>query len=194
MTEELNKAKQYTSNGDYHKAIEVLLNLEQDLEAKRNEIILFQVLDELFKNYKLKGDLKPAYEYYKKLTTEEFRMITAEYKEKTDKLNSALKIHSSQKETELLQEKNNELNEANKELNILRDVKNELITTVSEELKVPIVTLEGISLNYYKALKDGKEINPAEIKSDLENIQSLSQQVLKNVNSILEKNKAEHIE
>jgi len=192
MNKKLEKSKSYSENKEYNKAIELLLSLEQNSEE--NKPLMPKILKELFKNYKVSGDLKSALEYYKKFTTEEFENMKADYKEKTENLSSTLKIHSAQKETELLQNKNIELQNANKELNFIRDKKNELIRTVSEELKMPIVTMEGISLNYYKAMKDGREVNPAEIKTDLEAIETLSQQVLKNVNSILEKSKEEYKE
>ena len=192
MNSELEKAKSYTENKQYEKALEVLLTLENN--ENPDALSYIEVLKEIYSNYKELGNLKEALDYYKKYNAEEFKKLTAENKEKTEKLNSALKIHSAHKETELLQEKNDELHNANIELNQLRDIKNELIRTVSEELKLPIVTIEGITMNYYKAMSEDKEINPAEMKSDLESIESLSQQVLKNVNFILEKNKEEHTE
>lgn len=190
MNEEFEKAKSFYENKMYDNALEILLMLEQNENEDKSSRV--KILEEIFKNYKEKGNLQSALEYYKKFTTEEFQILISENKEKTDKLNAALKIHSAQKETELLQEKNNELNKANEELNELRKKKNELLTIVSEELKLPIVTMEGISFNYFRSLNENRSIDIIEIKSELETIESLSNQILQNVNSILQKNKEEN--
>ena len=136
--------------------------------------------------------MESAFKYYKKFTEEEYQILITENKEKTDKLNSALKIHSAQKEAELLQVKNDELNKANEELNIIREKKNELLTIISEELKVPIVTIEGIAFNFYRTLNENRTPDVNEIKNELGIIESLSNEILQNVNSILQKNKEEN--
>lgn len=190
MNKEFEMAKSFYENKMYDNALEILLMLEQN--GNENKIFQIKILEEIFKNYKKKGDLQSALEYYKKFTTEEYKKIISENKEKTDKLNSALKIHSAQKETELLQGKNIELNKANEELNMLREKKNELLTIVSEELKLPIVTIEGISFNYFRSLNENRPVDINEIKSELETIEFLSNQILQNVNTILQKNKEEN--
>lgn len=193
MILELEQARIYSENKQFDKALEILLLLEQT-EENEIERYCIEILKEIFSAYKNSGDLKSALEYYKKFTDEEYKKIISENKEKTDKLNSTLKIHSAQKETELLKEKNNQLHTANKELNDLREKKNELLTIVSEELKIPIVTIEGIALNHFRAMKQENQLPVDEIKKDLEMIETLSQDILKNVNSILEKNKEEYKE
>jgi len=193
MILELEQARIYSENKQFDKALEILLLLEQTEESEI-ERYRIEALKEIFSAYKNSGDLKSALEYYKKFTDEEYKKIISENKEKTDKLNSTLKIHSAQKETELLKEKNNQLHTANKELNDLREKKNELLTIVSEELKIPIVTIEGIALNHFRAMKQENQLPVDEIKKDLEMIETLSQDILKNVNSILEKNKEEYKE
>jgi hypothetical protein len=190
MQTELEKSEEFYKNKMYDKALEILLVLEN--KEIGNKALKVEILEAIYRNFKAKGNLESAFLYYKKFSDEEYEKIFNENKEKTEKLNSALKIHSSQKETALLQGKNNELQEANTELNLIREKKNNLIKTVSEDLKVPILTIEGISLKNFKNIADGKEINFEIIRNDLEEMELLSRQVLENVNSILEKNKAEH--
>jgi len=190
MNSEIEKAESFYENKIYDKALEILLTLEQS--ESEDKSLHVKILEELFKNYREKGDLESAFKYYKKFTEEEYQILITENKEKTDKLNSALKIHSAQKEAELLQEKNNELNKANEELNIIREKKNELLTIISEELKVPIVTIEGIAFNFYRTLNENRTPDVNEIKNELGIIESLSNEILQNVNSILQKNKEEN--
>ena len=190
MNSEIEKAESFYENRMYDKALEILLTLEQS--ESEDKSLHVKILEELFKNYRKKGDLESAFKYYKKFTEEEYQILITENKEKTDKLNSALKIHSAQKEAELLQEKNNELNKANEELNIIREKKNELLTIISEELKVPIVTIEGIAFNFYRTLNENRTPDVNEIKNELGIIESLSNEILQNVNSILQKNKEEN--
>ncbi len=190
MNAEIEKAESFYENKIYDKALEILLTLEQS--ESEDKSLHVKILEELFKNYREKGDLESAFKYYKKFTEEEYQILITENKEKTDKLNSALKIHSAQKEAELLQEKNNELNKANEELNIIREKKNELLTIISEELKVPIVTIEGIAFNFYRTLNENRTPDVNEIKNELGIIESLSNEILQNVNSILQKNKEEN--
>lgn len=190
MNSEIKKAESFYENKMYDKALEILLSLEQS--ESEDKSLRVKILEELFKNYKEKGDLESAFKYYKKFTEEEYQILITENKEKTDKLNSALKIHSAQKEAELLQVKNDELNKANEELNIIREKKNELLTIISEELKVPIVTIEGIAFNFYRTLNEKRVPDVNEIKNELGIIESLSNEILQNVNSILQKNKEEN--
>ncbi|MBN8571004.1 MAG: hypothetical protein J0M18_15360 [Ignavibacteria bacterium] len=190
MNSEIKKAESFYENKMYDKALEILLPLEQS--ESEDKSLRVKILEELFKNYKEKGDLESAFKYYKKFTEEEYQILITENKEKTDKLNSALKIHSAQKEAELLQVKNDELNKANEELNIIREKKNELLTIISEELKVPIVTIEGIAFNFYRTLNENRVPDVNEIKNELGIIESLSNEILQNVNSILQKNKEEN--
>jgi len=190
MNAEIEKAESFYENKIHDKALEILLTLEQS--ESEDKSLHVKILEELFKNYREKGDLESAFKYYKKFTEEEYQILITENKEKTDKLNSALKIHSAQKEAELLQEKNNELNKANEELNIIREKKNELLTIISEELKVPIVTIEGIAFNFYRTLNENRTPDVNEIKNELGIIESLSNEILQNVNSILQKNKEEN--
>lgn len=190
MNSEIKKAESFYENKMYDKALEILLPLAQN--ESEDKSLRVKILEEMFKNYKEKGDLESAFKYYKKFTEEEYQILITENKEKTDKLNSALKIHSAQKEAELLQEKNNELNKANEELNIIREKKNELLTIISEELKVPIVTIEGIAFNFYRTLNENRAPDINEIKNELGIIESLSNEILQNVNSILQKNKEEN--
>jgi signal transduction histidine kinase len=190
MKTEIEKATLLYESKMYDKALEILLTLEQnEIEDKSLRV---KILEEIYKNYKEQGNLESALKYFKKFTEEEYQIIKSENKEKTDKLNSALKIHSAQKEAELLQEKNDELNKANEELNGLREKKNELLTIISEELKVPIVTIEGIAFNYYRTLNENRAPDVNEIKNELAIIESLSNEILQNVNSILQKNKEEN--
>ncbi len=190
MNSGIKKAEFFYENKMYDKALEILLSLEQS--ESEDKSLRVKILEELFKNYKEKGDLESAFKYYKKFTEEEYQILITENKEKTDKLNSALKIHSAQKEAELLQVKNDELNKANEELNIIREKKNELLTIISEELKVPIVTIEGIAFNFYRTLNENRVPDVNEIKNELGIIESLSNEILQNVNSILQKNKEEN--
>ncbi|MBP9095766.1 MAG: hypothetical protein KBG21_04100 [Ignavibacteria bacterium] len=190
MNSEIEKAESFYENRMYDKALEILLTLEQS--ESEDKSLHVKILEELFKNYREKGDLESAFKYYKKFTEEEYQILITENKEKTDKLNSALKIHSAQKEAELLQVKNDELNKANEELNIIREKKNELLTIISEELKVPIVTIEGIAFNFYRTLNENRTPHVNEIKNELGIIESLSNEILQNVNSILQKNKEEN--
>ena len=190
MNAEIEKAESFYENKIYDKALEILLTLEQS--ESEDKSLHVKILEELFKNYREKGDLESAFKYYKKVTEEEYQILITENKEKTDKLNSALKIHSAQKEAELLQVKNDELNKANEELNIIREKKNELLTIISEELKVPIVTIEGIAFNFYRTLNENRTPDVNEIKNELGIIESLSNEILQNVNSILQKNKEEN--
>lgn len=190
MNAELEKARSYSENKQYKEALEILLALEQNTADDIPTHI--KVLEEIFKNYKSSGDLNSALEYYKKFSEYEYNRIVSENTAKTEKLTSAMKIHSAQKETNMLQEKNTELQKANEDLGILREKKNEILTSISEELKLPIVTIEGIAFNYYRAIKEGKEINIDEMKNDLQIVETLSQEILQNVNSILQKNKEEH--
>lgn len=190
MNSEIKKAESFYENKMYDKALDILLPLAQN--ESEDKSLRVKILEEMFKNYKEKGDLESAFKYYKKFTEEEYQILITENKEKTDKLNSALKIHSAQKEAELLQEKNNELNKANEELNIIREKKNELLTIISEELKVPIVTIEGIAFNFYRTLNENRTPDAYEIKNELGIIESLSNEILQNVNSILQKNKEEN--
>ncbi len=190
MNAEIEKAESFYENKIYDKALEILLTLEQS--ESEDKSLHVKILEELFKNYREKGDLESAFKYYKKFTEEEYQILITENKEKTDKLNSALKIHSAQKEAELLQVKNDELNKANEELNIIREKKNELLTIISEELKVPIVTIEGIAFNFYRTLNENRTPHVNEIKNELGIIESLSNEILQNVNSILQKNKEEN--
>ncbi len=190
MNSEIEKAESFYENRMYDKALEILLTLEQS--ESEDKSLHVKILEELFKNYREKGDLESAFKYYKKFTEEEYQILITENKEKTDKLNSALKIHSAQKEAELLQVKNDELNKANEELNIIREKKNELLTIISEELKVPIVTIEGIAFNFYRTLNENRTPDVNEIKNELGIIESLSNEILQNVNSILQKNKEEN--
>lgn len=190
MNSEIVKAESFYEDKMYDKALEILLTLEKN--ENEDKSLRVKILEELFKNYKEKGDLESSFKYYKKFTEEEYQILITENKEKTDKLNSALKIHSAQKEAELLQIKNDELNKANEELNIIREKKNELLTIISEELKVPIVTIEGIAFNYYRSLNDNRSPDVNEIKNELGIIESLSNEILQNVNSILQKNKEEN--
>jgi len=190
MNAEIEKAESFYENKMYDKALDILLPLAQN--ESEDKSLRVKILEEMFKNYKEKGDLESAFKYYKKFTEEEYQILITENKEKTDKLNSALKIHSAQKEAELLQEKNNELNKANEELNIIREKKNELLTIISEELKVPIVTIEGIAFNFYRTLNENRTPDVNEIKNELGIIESLSNEILQNVNSILQKNKEEN--
>ena len=190
MNAEIEKAESFYENKIYDKALEILLTLEQS--ESEDKSLHVKILEELFKNYREKGDLESAFKYYKKFTEEEYQILITENKEKTDKLNSALKIHSAQKEAELLQVKNDELNKANEELNIIREKKNELLTIISEELKVPIVTIEGIAFNFYRTLNENRTPDVNEIKNELGIIESLSNEILQNVNSILQKNKEEN--
>lgn len=190
MNSEIEKAESFYENRMYDKALEILLTLEQS--ESEDKSLHVKILEEIFKNYREKGDLESAFKYYKKFTEEEYQILITENKEKTDKLNSALKIHSAQKEAELLQVKNDELNKANEELNIIREKKNELLTIISEELKVPIVTIEGIAFNFYRTLNENRTPDVNEIKNELGIIESLSNEILQNVNSILQKNKEEN--
>lgn len=190
MNSEIEKAESFYENRMYDKALEILLTLEQS--ESEDKSLHVKILEELFKNYREKGDLESAFKYYKKFTEEEYQILITENKEKTDKLNSALKIHSAQKEAELLQVKNDELNKANEELNIIREKKNELLTIISEELKVPIVTIEGIAFNFYRTLNENRAPDINEIKNELGIIESLSNEILQNVNTILQKNKEEN--
>ncbi len=190
MNSEIVKAESFYEDKMYDKALEILLTLEKN--ENEDKSLRVKILEELFKNYKEKGDLESSFKYYKKFTEEEYQILITENKEKTDKLNSALKIHSAQKEAELLQIKNDELNKANEELNIIRKKKNELLTIISEELKVPIVTIEGIAFNYYRSLNENRAPDVNEIKNELGIIESLSNEILQNVNSILQKNKEEN--
>lgn len=190
MIAEIEKAESFYEDKMYDKALEILLTLEKN--ENEDKSLRVKILEELFKNYKEKGDLESSFKYYKKFTEEEYQILITENKEKTDKLNSALKIHSAQKEAELLQIKNDELNKANEELNIIRKKKNELLTIISEELKVPIVTIEGIAFNYYRSLNENRAPDVNEIKNELGIIESLSNEILQNVNSILQKNKEEN--
>ncbi len=190
MNSEIVKAESFYEDKMYDKALEILLTLEKN--ENEDKSLRVKILEELFKNYKEKGDLESSFKYYKKFTEEEYQILITENKEKTDKLNSALKIHSAQKEAELLQIKNDELNKANEELNIIREKKNELLTIISEELKVPIVTIEGIAFNYYRSLNENRAPDVNEIKNELGIIESLSNEILQNVNSILQKNKEEN--
>ena len=190
MNSEIVKAESFYEDKMYDKALKILLTLEKN--ENEDKSLRVKILEELFKNYKEKGDLESSFKYYKKFTEEEYQILITENKEKTDKLNSALKIHSAQKEAELLQIKNDELNKANEELNIIREKKNELLTIISEELKVPIVTIEGIAFNYYRSLNDNRSPDVNEIKNELGIIESLSNEILQNVNSILQKNKEEN--
>lgn len=190
MNAEIEKAEYFYENKMHDKALEILSALEQN--ENEDKSLRLKILEGIYKNYKEQGNLESALKYFKKFTEEEYQVINSENKEKTDKLNSALKIHSAQKEAELLQEKNDELNKANEELNIIREKKNELLTIISEELKVPIVTIEGIAFNNYRTLNENRAADANEIKNELAIIESLSNEILQNVNSILQKSKEEN--
>ncbi len=198
MKAELEKAQEFTNNKEYKEALEVLLSLEQNigenifLQGEVQPEAKMKIYEDIFKNYKSLGDLSSALDYYKKFAEEEYQQFISENESKTEKISSAMKIHSAQKETQMLQEKNEELNKANEDLGLLREKKNELLKSVSEELKLPIVTIEGIAFNYYRAIKNDGAVNTDEIKNDLDTIESLSREILENVNSILQKNKEDH--
>ncbi len=190
MNEEFEKAKKLTEDMQYEAAVKILL----DLEAKETEdkLLRLEILKSISENYKNLEDFKSAFEYYKKYEEEEYQQLLSENKEKTDTLSSTLKIHQAQKENNLLEEKNKELQDANIELNNLREKKNDMLEIVSEELKLPIITIEGISLNFIRAAKDEEIKNSEEMKDELGIIETLAKEILDKVNSILQKNKEEN--
>ncbi|MBS1494157.1 MAG: HAMP domain-containing histidine kinase [Bacteroidetes bacterium] len=183
---ELEKARGLIEKKKFTEALEMLLPLEDSDEGGPEILKLISLC------YKNSGDSKNAFVYFKAFTDSEHKKILQENKAKTEELNNALTIHQSRKETKLLQEKNTELQKANDELNNLRKKKNEILEIISEELKLPIVTIQGISMNHFRKISDDKSESFDEIKKDLELVENLSQDILKNVNSILEKNKEEH--
>lgn len=183
---ELEKARGLIEKKKFTDALELLLPLEESEEGGPEILKLISIC------YKNSGNSKKAFEYFKTFTETEHKKILQENKARTEELNNALTIHQSRKETKLLQEKNTELQKANDELNNLRKKKNEILEVISEELKLPIVTIQGISMNHFRKISEGKPENSNEIKKDLQIVENLSQEILKNVNSILEKNKEEH--
>lgn len=183
---ELEKARGLIEKKKFSNALEILLPLEDSSEGS------IEILKLISLCYKNSGYIKKAYEYYRIFTEEEHKKILQENKAKTEELNNALTIHQSRKETKLLQEKNDELQKANDELNILRKKKNEILEVVSEELKLPIITIQGISLNHFRKMSNEVLENTDEVKKDLELVESLSQEILHHVNTILQKNKDEH--
>jgi len=183
---ELEKVRGLIEKKKFGDALEILLNIEN---SDGNNIEIFKLISLCYKNT---GDFKKAFEYYSIYNKKEHDKIIKENKEEIEELNDALKVHQSRKETNLLLEKNNELIKANEELNKLRGKKNEILEVISEELKQPIVTIQGISLNHFRKISNEKPEGFEEVKNDLELVESLSQEILQQVNSILQKNKDEH--
>ncbi|MBX7044279.1 MAG: hypothetical protein K1X86_00455 [Ignavibacteria bacterium] len=183
------KAKQLSENGLYDDALKILLELEK---SEKNKATRIEILKNISNNYKEAGEMKLALEYHVKFSDEEHDALLEENKEKTESLNSSLKIHQSQKENLLLLEKNEEFLKANNELNELRGRKNDLLKSISKELKFPIEEIKRLSRENGDSLK--KALENKDIQIDLEKIETLSQQVLDNVNNILKKNKEEFIQ
>lgn len=190
MNDEFEKAAELYRNAMYQDALKILLRLEKESIADKS--LRLNILKSISESYRDTGDFKSAFEYYDKYAEEEYQDLQLINKEKTDKLNSTLKIHQSQKENVLLEQKNKELLKANTELNNLRERKNEMLEIISEELKIPIVTIEGISLNQIRASENGTELNTESVKDELERIETLASEILEKVNAILQKNKEEY--
>jgi len=128
----------YTKNKEWEKAEESFmsaLKITEILHSSRHSNSLYRNLAEM---YRLTGDYKSALFYARKRTTLDLEKSKTLTDNNIRKLNVLHKVDIEKKNTEILAEKNKELQKINNELQRLNTEKNYFLNLAANDLKIPL--------------------------------------------------------
>ncbi len=189
FTESISLACQtYTEMGRYQKAIKII-NEGIEVCKEKNIVRILIVLYEQFKTiYEKIGDYEGALDYielHRKLRIENLSVINEKNLERIKLLNH---LEQSEKESEILKQKNGELGKINELLMETDKEKNDFLGVVVHDLKNPLTNIILIAGNLKKNLE---KLSPEKKQTSMERIYLSSERMLSIIENLLDINKIE---
>lgn len=185
----------YSKQNNYKDANEAYLEALKISEEIQNDNLKNNVLISLYKFYEEYEEYKNALEIYKLHFYLTQKLVNEDIKLKNKNLELSYEINKVNEEILIKEEEKKKLNKALKKVESLnrklmdmdRD-KNELIGIVAHDMRNPVSTIIMVSRNL---MEEFDSITKEELKSDIADINSTSEKMLKLLNNILNLNALE---
>jgi len=178
----------YGALGNYEEAIKICnegVKVTKEKSIIRLLIVIYAVLSEI---YEKKGDYEKALDYYERYRVTRIEQISKLNEKNLEHIKFLSHLEQSQKESEILKEKNSEMLRINELLIETDKEKNDFLGIVVHDLKNP---LTNIILMAGNLKKNYEKLKPEKVISSFEKMYLSSERMLEIIDNLLDINKIE---
>jgi signal transduction histidine kinase len=179
----------YSLMGNFDEALKIFnegIEIAKEKRIRRLLTTLYSALSETFENFQ--KYFAEALNYYEKFRTTRLEQISQINEKNLESIKFLNHLEDSQKESEILKEKNSEMFRINEQLIETDKEKNDFLGVVVHDLKNP---LTNIILMAGNLKKNYEKLKPEKVTSSFEKIYLSSERMLEIIDNLLDINKIE---